>query len=227
MNILIATIKSYHINNYYKLQKEYPDHTFRLVQSKAELNEGFLNDFQPDYIFFPHWSWIIPEQVFESYNCVVFHMTDLPFGRGGSPLQNLISRGIYDTKISAIKVQKGIDEGDIYLKEPLDISWGNADDILQRVSEIVFFKMIPQFFNGELIASAQQGIPVCFKRRTAAQSEIPDGLSKRQLYDYIRMLDGEGYPPAFVNTQGGRLYLRNAQLSDDRLTVQVEIEENC
>jgi len=28
-------------------------------------------------------------------------MTDLPFGRGGSPFQNLIARGIYDTKIIA------------------------------------------------------------------------------------------------------------------------------
>ncbi len=51
---------------------------------------------------------------FFNFNCVVFHMTDLPFGRGGSPLQNLISRGIYKTKISAIKVVKEIDAGPIY-----------------------------------------------------------------------------------------------------------------
>ena len=44
-------------------------------------------------------------------------MTDLPFGRGGSPLQNLIVRGFEETMTSAIKVTKGIDTGDIYLKE--------------------------------------------------------------------------------------------------------------
>jgi len=43
-------------------------------------------------------------------------MTDLPFGRGGSPLQNLIERGIKKTKISAIKVDGGIDTGDIFFK---------------------------------------------------------------------------------------------------------------
>ena len=45
-------------------------------------------------------------------------MTDLPFGRGGSPLQNLIVRGYKSTKLTAIKVQSGIDTGDIYLKKP-------------------------------------------------------------------------------------------------------------
>ena len=47
-------------------------------------------------------------------------MTDLPFGRGGSPLQNLIERGIKQTKISAIKCVKELDGGDIYLKRDLE-----------------------------------------------------------------------------------------------------------
>jgi len=47
-------------------------------------------------------------------------MTDLPFGRGGSPLQNLIVRGFTHTKLSALRVEKGLDTGDIYLKEDLE-----------------------------------------------------------------------------------------------------------
>jgi methionyl-tRNA formyltransferase len=44
-------------------------------------------------------------------------MTDLPFGRGGSPLQNLISRKIYNTKLSAIRVVKELDAGPVFLKK--------------------------------------------------------------------------------------------------------------
>ena len=40
-------------------------------------------------------------------------MTDLPYGRGGSPLQNLIVRGHKETKISAIKVVKELDAGPV------------------------------------------------------------------------------------------------------------------
>ena len=46
-------------------------------------------------------------------------MTDLPYGRGGSPLQNLIVRGHKHTMISAIKCVKELDAGPIYLKKPL------------------------------------------------------------------------------------------------------------
>lgn len=225
MNCIIATVKSFNINNFYELQKEYPENVFKLIKNKDELNTQLLSEFKPNYIFFPHWSWIIPNEIYNNYNCVVFHMTDLPFGRGGSPLQNLIVRGIYDTKITAIKVQKGIDEGDIYFKESINISSGNADDILKMTSEIIFFKMIPKFFSDVCKPYPQQGEPVVFKRRTYEQSEIPDGLSKRQLYDYIRMLDGEGYPPAYINTTNGRLIFRKAKLIDNKLTAEVEIGE--
>ena len=46
-------------------------------------------------------------------------MTDLPYGRGGSPLQNLIARGFLETKISAILVEKQLDAGPVYLKMEL------------------------------------------------------------------------------------------------------------
>ena len=44
-------------------------------------------------------------------------MTDLPYGRGGSPLQNLILKGKKTTKITAFKMIDKIDAGPIYLKK--------------------------------------------------------------------------------------------------------------
>ena len=87
---LIATIKSWNIHNYNKLKETHHDCEFMMVNSKEELTVSLLEEFKPKYIFFPHWSWIIPEEIYNNYNCVVFHSTDLPFGRGGSPLQTLI-----------------------------------------------------------------------------------------------------------------------------------------
>src|SRR5689334_14815339 len=77
-----------------------------LLKEKEELNMGDIIKIDPTYIFFMHWSWIIPAEIFSRYTCVVFHMTDLPYGRGGSPLQNLIIRGHKETKITAIKVEE-------------------------------------------------------------------------------------------------------------------------
>ena len=44
-------------------------------------------------------------------------MTDLPYGRGGSPLQNLILDNKQKTMISAFKMTERMDEGPIYIKK--------------------------------------------------------------------------------------------------------------
>lgn len=221
-NYIIATIKSWNIDNCKKLEERFPNHNFRIVTKKEELTYKNLSDIKPKFIFFPHWSWMIPEDVYKHFNCVVFHMTDLPFGRGGSPLQNLIVRGIYHTKITAIKVDGGLDTGDIYLKEPLDISTGSADEIFSEISDIVFGQMIPRFITGKVWLRHQEGEATVFSRRHPEQSEIPEGLSQRQIYDYIRMLDGEGYPPAYTKCQSRKVYYRNARLIDDVVYAEAE-----
>ena len=116
--IIIATIKSWNIENSKilkdKLKSSYEVH---IIDNKEDLNTDIISSVNPKFIFFPHWSWIIPKEIYDNFECVVFHMTDLPFGRGGSPLQNLIINKVYDTKISAIKVDGGLDTGPIYMKK--------------------------------------------------------------------------------------------------------------
>ena len=63
---------------------------FVLIDNREDFNPDYLTDINPRYVFIPHWSYIIPAEIFEKFECIVFHMTYLPFGRGGSPLQNLI-----------------------------------------------------------------------------------------------------------------------------------------
>lgn len=226
-NYVIATTKSWNIENYRKLKELYKEHNFCLVTEVKQLNFEYLSEFNPKFIFFPHWSWIIPEEIYHEFSCIVFHMTDLPFGRGGSPLQNLLLRGIYETKISAIRVDKGLDTGPVYWKEPLDIHTGSAEDIFRSASEIVFNKMIPRFIQEDVEPDEQKGRIVMFKRRTPEQSEIPSGLTSRQLYDYIRMLDGEGYPAAYQKTSVGKVYYRNARLENDVVYADAEFRRNA
>lgn len=222
MGYVIVTIKSWNINNCKKMMDRYPEKDIILITQKEELTYKKLEMIHPEFVFFPHWSWAIPAEIYENFNCIVFHMTDLPFGRGGSPLQNLLVRGIYNTKISAIKVADGMDVGDIYMKEDLDIKDGNADEIFCRVSDIVFNQMIPRFMKGNLTAVPQQGNPTIFKRRRPEESEIPENLTQRQLYDFIRMLDGEGYPTAYRKTLNGKVYYRNAHLKNNIVYAEAE-----
>ena len=172
-----------------------------------------LDQWKPDMIFIPHWSYIIPEEIFLKYDCIVFHMTDLPYGRGGSPLQNLITRGHNKTKISALKVVKELDAGPVYLKRELSLD-GNATEIFQRASSIIQ-SMIREIIDQDIKHIGQDGVPVLFKRRTPSESNLADVKSKEEAYDYIRMLDAEGYPHAFLETENLRFEFTEAIISEN------------
>ena len=229
INIIVATIKEWNIANYFKLKELYKNKfNFFLITNKEELTKEYINRISPKYIFFPHWSWIIPKEIYQNYECVVFHMTDLPFGRGGSPLQNLIIRGIYNTKISAIKVSEGLDTGDIYLKEDFNISQGNADEILNKASDIIFNKMIPKFLETTLTPVKQSGEVVTFKRRTPNQSDLSklENKSLDKVYDFIRMLDGAGYPRAYINLGNLKIEFSNVIKENNKLIGKFEVMNN-
>ena len=116
--------------------KEALDRSVIHITDNHKLNLNDIREINPEYIFFPHWSYIIPKEIFSNYQCIVFHMTDLPYGRGGSPLQNLILAGKKKTKISAIDVVEEIDAGDIFLKKDLSLS-GHAQDIFNKANKII------------------------------------------------------------------------------------------
>ncbi len=221
VNIVIATIKSWNIKQAELLKNKYRDiHKFTIITNREELTTEYLEEFQPDYIFFPHWSYIIPAEIYDRFPCVVFHMTDLPFGRGGSPLQNLIVRGIKDTKISAIRVTEGIDAGPVYWKEPLSLD-GSAEEIFERAAGIIFQVMIPKIMEEKPVPVPQSGEVVAFKRRKPEESEIGTEFSPEQVYDYIRMLDAEGYPKAFLDYGAYRLEFTGAVKDGDEVRAEV------
>ncbi|APF25998.1 putative methionyl-tRNA formyltransferase [Clostridium sporogenes] len=223
MKIIIATIKSWNVKNADKFRRDNDyEHDVFIVTNKDNLTYEKVREINPEYIFFPHWSWVIPKEIYETFNCIVFHMTDLPFGRGGSPLQNLIERGIENTKISAIKVDDGIDTGDIYFKESLNLN-GTADEIFIRASQIIFNKMIPKIINEKILPKKQSGEVIQFKRRNSSQSEILSNFDLGKIYDYIRMLDGEEYPKAFIKFGKYKLEFSRASLKNNKIIADVEI----
>jgi len=223
--IVIATIKSWNIKNALKLKKKLINkYEVKIITKKEDLTYKKIKKINPEYIFFPHWSWLIPSEIYNNFECIVFHMTDLPFGRGGSPLQNLILRGIKNTKISAIKVVEELDAGPIYIKRPLSLI-GSAEEIYKRSSRIIFEDMIPCLLRNEITPKPQKGKIVIFKRRMPEDSKIPENLTFDKVYDYIRMLDAEGYPPAFLETKNLKFEFKNAMKKNKYIETKVYITE--
>ena len=219
--IIVATIHNWNIKNALHFRKRYKRTV--VLTRKKELTLKTIERYDPDYIFFPHWSWWIPEKIYSKYKCIAFHMTDLPFGRGGSPLQNLIVRGFRKTKISAIRVANGFDKGPVYLKCDLSLN-GTAQKIYERASKIIFFKMIPRILENHPMPKSQSGKAVLFKRRKPEEGNIAKLRTLKQIYDYIRMLDAEEYPKAFLKEENIVVKLSGAKLNRGKIVAQAEIE---
>ena len=192
------------------------------LNQRDDVTQAHMTTLSPDWIFFPHWSYIIPAEVYENFRCVIFHMTDLPFGRGGSPLQNLIVRGIYETKITALRCVKELDAGPIYRKRSLSL-WGSAEEIYLRASEITKEMMI-ELVQENPAPYAQMGAGEVFKRRTPADGDIGNFDTLSQVFDYIRMLDADGYPAAFLQMNHLRMEFSRASLKDGCILADVKIK---
>jgi methionyl-tRNA formyltransferase len=148
-------------------------------------------------------------------------MTDLPYGRGGSPLQNLIVRGHKTTKLTAFRMTEDFDAGPVYLKEELTLS-GSATEIFTRASSLAA-QMILTIIEQHPSPQPQTGEIISFRRRKPEESRIPEEALLDTVYDYIRMLDGEGYPRAFIETGGLRYEFCNAHQEDGKIHADVII----
>ena len=194
---------------------------FEVITDPAELTVERLAGIKPRYVFFPHWSHRIDPAVFTRFECVIFHMTDLPFGRGGSPLQNLIACGIYETKICALKCVEALDAGPVYLRRPLSLH-GSAEEIYIRAANVIE-EMIVEMLDTHPEPVAQQGEPTVFKRRTPEQGNLACARTLDQAFDLIRMLDAEGYPHAYLEIGSLRLEFTRAARKTDHLLADVRI----
>jgi methionyl-tRNA formyltransferase len=187
----------------------------------AELDPKRVEHIAPRYIFFPHWSWIVPRELTERYECVCFHMTDVPYGRGGSPLQNLIVRGHTHTRLTALRMVEDVDAGPVYAKEDLCLQ-GSAEEVYLRAGR-VSADMIRWIVDNEPEPLPQDGPTVIFPRRKPDQSALPAEGTLGQLHDFIRMLDAQGYPHAYVEHGDYRLEFTRSALYDGRVVADVTI----
>jgi methionyl-tRNA formyltransferase len=203
------------------VRKRLPGYQVVRFRAREDLSLTALEQVRPTFVFFPHWSWLIPHEIYSSFECVIFHMTDLPYGRGGSPLQNLIIRGHDETVVSALRCVKGLDAGPVYMKRPLSLS-GTAEEILSRASQVMQ-EMIVEIVQTRPEPVAQEGEVVLFKRRTPKEGNLSALTELPRVYDHIRMLDAEGYPPAFIETDHLHIDFHQAHLTDGAVEATVRI----
>ena len=209
------------VSNYFK--KKIKNKNFFFIKKKNQFNIKLVKKINPELIFVPHWNWKISDEICSLFKVIIFHSTPLPYGRGGTPIQNMIQRGFINTKICAIEANPVIDSGRIFLKRNLSLK-GDVNSIYQRmykvINDMIFFlkKKLPS-------PVPQTGKVVYFKRRKSEDSEISNIKSFKDIYNYIRMLDVnvKDFPKAYIETKYLKIYFTKPQIINKKIYAKAVI----
>lgn len=168
-----------------------------------------LRQINPDLIVVTAYGKILPSDVLEypRYGCVNVHASLLPAYRGAAPMQRAILDGQTVTGITTMRMDAGLDTGDIYLQKEVPIAPDdNFEAVHDKMGEAgakVLLDTIEGLRNGTL-----KPVPQDASRATyAAKIEKEDCLldfrrSARELHNQIRGLSP--FPLAFTCLPDGK-----------------------
>ena len=145
----------------------------------------------------------------------------MPYGRGGTPIQNLILNGYTKAPVCALEMGAELDAGDILGKLDINLN-GKLSDIFIRMNVAVNI-LIKKIITSYPKPLPQTGDVVEFKRLNQADNEIPKELSINQIFDRIRMLDDDEYPNAFMIKNNYKIEFINAEKSGETLNCTAKI----
>tara|TARA_Y100001968_G_scaffold100812_1_gene90753 strand:- start:28548 stop:29198 length:651 start_codon:yes stop_codon:yes gene_type:complete len=195
--------------------------SFPVIKSMDNLN-AFLNDYDQKEklcLIFVGWSDIIQSDIIQNHICICLHPSDLPKYRGGTPIQHQRINGIKKTKLTAFRMDNGIDSGPIIYKTDISID-GHMHDIflsLSLASEQIINKIIStkdiDFLNGK---PQRDEDATLYRRRKPKDSEITinelASSTSEELYNKICSLE-DPYPNAFIKTKDNKkLLLKSVEI---------------
>lgn len=191
-------------------------HRAKFVRNYAEVDEG-------DIAFFLSCTRITPISILSrnEWNLVV-HASDLPKGRGFSPLVWQILEGVNEIPVTMILMAEEVDAGDIVMQRQLKFQGHELNKEMRAklgqsiVEMCVDFVKIPT----PPARRIQAGAPSWYRRRHPQDSRIDPLKTIDSQFELFRVVDNDSYP-AFFDYRGHRFIVR----IDDAGKIPVETDQ--
>lgn len=191
IQILVDNLRSW-INEYAKnifdeLKKI--GHEVRLISKHQDVEKG-------DILFL-----LGCEKIFENLNSnnIVVHESDLPLGKGWSPLSWQILEGKREIPITLFEANEGIDSGDIYSQKIMSFEGHELLDELKHKQGIYTKNLIIEFVKSfpNIKSQKQIGVESFYKKRGQDDSELDVNKTISQQFNLLRIVDNDRYPAFF------------------------------
>lgn len=161
-----------------------------------------LNGVSGDYLFLISCLEIVNEETRKNFKqCYVIHESNLPKGRGWSPLAHQVLEGKKEITVSVIKCADPVDSGDIVKQSRIYLDGSELSDEIHKKAFYVKASLIPSVIRDPECVK-QTGEPTYYKRRTPEDSELDINQSILSQFNLLRIC--EPRYPAFFRHLGFR-----------------------
>jgi methionyl-tRNA formyltransferase len=172
----------------------------------------FLSRFRPDAIVVVAYGHILPQWMIDlpRLGCINLHASLLPKYRGAAPIQWSLIRGESVTGVTTMRIDVGLDTGDILLKREVEIEDDDTAETLgERLSHVgadLMIETLRRLERGDLEAqpqdSAQATLAPILKKE---DGRIDWNLTALEIWNRIRGL--RPWPGAYTEFRGKNLHL--------------------
>jgi methionyl-tRNA formyltransferase len=171
-------------------------HRVLWVHDKQELRPG-------DFCFYLSCGQIVPASILSQFrHNLVVHESDLPRGKGWSPLTWQILQGENEIPVTLFEAGEKVDSGVIYSQDWMEFKGHELIDELREAQARVTMKLCKRFVDDypRILEDAREqvGASDYYPRRLPTDSLInPDKLSISELFALLRVADPDRYPIYF------------------------------
>ncbi len=200
---------------------------FHPVKLKDPFTQRFLCQFCPEAIVVVAYGHIIPPWMIDlpRLGCVNLHASLLPRYRGAAPIPWAIIRGERTTGVTTMKIDSGLDTGDILLQREIEI---RDDDTTETVSECLstlgadlMLDSLRRLERGELRPRPQDHyLATLAPLLKKEDGKINWSLAAQELARRVRGL--RPWPGAYTDFRGKNLQIRSATAARTQALVKAQ-----
>jgi methionyl-tRNA formyltransferase len=155
-----------------------------------------------DVCFILSWESIFKEDARKRFDHnVVVHASDLPRGRGWSPMTWQVLEGKRELPLTLFEAADKVDAGQVYLRSTVPTTGFELLDDLRDLVGPAIVQLCIQFADelaaGTVLGEAQSGDPTFYPRRTPDDSRLDPDKTIREQFNLLRVVDNDRYPAFF------------------------------
>ena len=183
----------------------------------AELCRDIDQLTEQDVSFFLSCHSIVSEQQLAlSRKNLLVHASDLPRGRGMSPLTWQILEGLDDIPVCLLEAGAKVDTGAVVYRETLSLEGHELiDEMRQRLGRMTLDLCLRYLGEADVPqGEEQQGDASYYARRNAKDSQLQTSSTLAEQFNLLRVVDNQLYP-AWFEYRGHRYRLRIDKIGDE------------